>query len=217
MDVKELLDMFLHIDKSLGGVISRYGTGTYLILFLIVFAETGLVITPFLPGDSLLFAAGAFAAIGRLELAILLAIFGCAALLGDNVNYFFGKYIGPAIFQKEQSKFFKKSHLDKTHQFFEKHGPKAIILARFVPIVRTFSPFVAGIGRMAYSKFLTFSILGAVLWVTICVNAGYFFGQHPFVKKNFSIVVIAIVMISLLPVAIEILKHRSQQKALQQQ
>jgi membrane-associated protein len=217
MDLKNILDMFLHIDKSLGGIIEQYGTWTYLILFLIVFCETGLVVTPFLPGDSLLFAAGALAAIGKLEYALLCLLFGMAALLGDNVNYFFGKYLGPRIFNKENSRFLKREHLDKTHAFYEKYGPKAIIMARFVPIVRTFSPFVAGLGRMSYSKFLTYCVVGAVLWVGICVTAGFYFGQIPFVKKNFSLVVLAIIAISVLPVAIEILRHRAQKRAALQQ
>lgn len=210
--IKSLLDIFLHMDKSLGNVIDTYHGGTYLILFLIVFAETGLVVIPFLPGDSLLFAAGAFAGLGKLQLAYLLLLFFCAALLGDNLNYAIGKFIGPRLFHNENSKLFKRAHLEKTHKFYEKYGGKTVILARFVPIVRTFSPFVAGIGSMRYREFIGFSVAGAALWVGICSSAGYFFGSREIVKKNFSLVVLMIVAISLLPMLIEFLKHRAEEK-----
>jgi membrane-associated protein len=213
MDMKFILDMFLHLDKTLGEAIVRFDTGIYLILFLIIFAETGLVVTPFLPGDSLLFAAGIFAAKGQMSLALLLLLLCAAAILGDTVNYAIGKYLGPKIFRGEKSRFLKREHLDKTHQFYEKYGAKTIILARFVPIVRTFAPFVAGIGSMTYGKFLTYNVVGALLWVGICVFAGYYFGQISFVKNNFSVVVLAIVLVSVLPIAIEFLKHRAQSKA----
>jgi membrane-associated protein len=202
------LDFILHLDQHLANLVEQYNTGIYLILFAIVFCETGLVVTPFLPGDSLLFAAGALAGSGRLELALVYLVFSTAALLGDNTNYFIGRYLGPRILRNENSRFLNRRHLDKTHAFFEKYGGKTIIIARFVPIVRTFTPFVAGVGAMTYLRFLLFSIAGAGLWVGGCVTLGYLFGGLAVVKKNFSLVVLAIVFISLLPAFIEYLRHR---------
>jgi len=206
------VDFFLHLDQHLAEVIQKYGTTTYLLLFLIVFLETGLVVTPILPGDSLLFAAGTFAALGHLRLWPLFFLLCVAAILGDTVNYAIGARIGPKVFHYPKSRFFNPEHLKKTHEFYEKYGGKTIIIARFVPIVRTFAPFVAGVGQMSYRQFIGYNVVGGVLWVTICVFAGYFFGNLPFVKKNFSVVVIVIVLISLLPAVIEYLKHRAEAK-----
>jgi membrane-associated protein len=206
------VDFFLHLDQHLAEVIQQYGRTTYLILFLIVFLETGLVVTPILPGDSLLFAAGAFAALGHLRLWPLFFLLCVAAILGDTVNYAIGARIGPKVFSYSKSRFFNPEHLKKTHEFYEKYGGKTIIIARFVPIVRTFAPFVAGVGQMSYRQFIGYNVIGGVLWVSICVFAGYFFGNLPFVKKNFSVVVIVIVLISLLPAVIEYLKHRAEAK-----
>ena len=206
------VDFFLHLDQHLAEVIQQYGRTTYLLLFLIVFLETGLVVTPILPGDSLLFAAGTFAALGHLSLWPLFFLLCVAAILGDTVNYAIGARIGPKVFHYPKSRFFNPEHLKKTHAFYEKYGGKTIIIARFVPIVRTFAPFVAGVGQMSYRQFIGYNVVGGVLWVTICVFAGYFFGNLPFVKKNFSVVVIVIVLISLLPAVIEYLKHRAEAK-----
>ena len=206
------VDFFLHLDQHLAEVIQQYGRTTYLILSLIVFLETGLVVTPILPGDSLLFAAGAFAALGHLRLWPLFFLLCVAAILGDTVNYAIGARIGPKVFSYSKSRFFNPDHLKKTHEFYEKYGGKTIIIARFVPIVRTFAPFVAGVGQMSYRQFIGYNVIGGVLWVSICVFAGYFFGNLPFVKKNFSVVVIVIVLISLLPAVIEYLKHRAEAK-----
>ena len=206
------VDFFLHLDQHLAEVIQRYGTSTYALLFLIVFLETGLVVTPFLPGDSLLFAAGTFAALGALRLWPLFFLLCAAAILGDTVNYAIGARLGPRVFHYPKSRFFNPEHLKKTHAFYEKYGGKTIIIARFVPIVRTFAPFVAGVGQMRYRQFIGYNVIGGVLWVSICVFAGYFFGNLPFVKKNFSVVVIVIVLISLLPAVIEYLRHRAEAK-----
>jgi membrane-associated protein len=208
--IKSLIDIFLHLDKHLNEVIQSYGLWTYLILFLIVFCETGLVVTPFLPGDSLLFAAGALAASegSPLNIGLLFLLLTAAAIIGDTVNYWAGSYFGPKVFSQEKSRFFKKEHLVRTQKFYEKYGGKTIIIARFIPIIRTFAPFVAGIGSMNYLRFITYNIVGGILWVTICLAAGYLFGNIPIVKKNFSIVVLAIVFISILPAIIEFLRNR---------
>lgn len=205
--VKQFVDLFLHLDTHLSQVISQYGTWTYLILFLIVFCETGLVITPFLPGDSLLFAAGTFAALGDLDVRVMILLLVVAAILGDTVNYWVGAAIGPRAFQGNH-RFLKKEHLDRTHAFYEKHGGKTIILARFVPIIRTFAPFVAGVGAMSYGRFLTYNVVGAVLWVALLVLAGFFFGNIPVVRENFTIVILAIVAISVMPIAVEAIRGR---------
>ncbi|HXK11256.1 MAG TPA: DedA family protein [Vicinamibacteria bacterium] len=204
------IDLFLHLDRHLAEVIQAYGTGTYALLFAIVFMETGLVVTPFLPGDSLLFAAGSFAALGALDVRAVFGLLAFAAVLGDNVNYWIGRYLGPKVFHYERSRFFNPDHLRKTHAFYERYGVKAIIIARFVPIVRTFSPFVAGVGAMRYPRFLAFDVVGGLLWVGVCTLAGYFFGNLPLVKKNFSLVILAIVAISLMPALVEVLRHRRQ-------
>ncbi|HSB35856.1 MAG TPA: DedA family protein, partial [Thermoanaerobaculia bacterium] len=195
---KQLVDLFLHLDKHLAEILRDYGTWTYLILFLIVFFETGLVVTPFLPGDSLLFAAGTFAALGSLSPWVLFALLSAAAVLGDTANYWIGKKIGPRAFTGTV-RFLKEEHLRKTEAFYERHGRKTIILARFVPIIRTFAPFVAGVGSMNYPVFLAYNIIGGVAWVAVCVFAGYFFGNIPAVKNNFSIAILAIILISTLP------------------
>jgi membrane-associated protein len=204
------VDLFLHLDRHLAEVIHRYGPHTYTLLFLIVFMETGLVVTPFLPGDSLLFAAGSFAALGALGFWPLYVLLAAAAILGDTVNYAIGAWLGPRVFHFQRSRLFNPDHLRKTHEFYERYGGKTIIIARFIPIVRTFAPFVAGIGKMSYFYFLAFNVIGGLLWVTLCLSAGYFFGNLPLVKKNFSLVILAIIAISLLPAVFEYLKQRAE-------
>jgi membrane-associated protein len=208
-----LADIALHLDRHLAEVIRQYGTWTYGILFLIVFLETGLVVTPLLPGDSLLFAAGAFAALGSLDIGLLFLLLAVAAILGDTLNYGIGHYLGPKVFHYEKSRFFNPDHLRRTHAFYERYGGKTIVIARFVPIVRTFAPFVAGIGAMNYRRFVVYNVAGGLLWVAVCLGAGYFFGNLPFVKKNFSLVILAIVVISVLPAVVEYLRHRAEARA----
>jgi membrane-associated protein len=205
--IKFLFGFILHIDKHLGEIIKNYGTLTYFILFFIIFAETGFVFTPFLPGDSLLFAAGVFASLGSFNILILLGILIVAAILGDTLNYWIGHFFGEKIVRNPKIPI-NQEHIEKTNRFFEKHGGKTIILARFVPIVRTFAPFVAGAGQMSYGKFISYNIIGGVIWVSIFTLAGFFFGNIPFIRKNFSLVVIAIILISLVPMIIEIIKHK---------
>jgi len=207
--LRELVDIFLHLDKHLNAWAAELGPWTYVLLFTIVFCETGLVITPFLPGDSLLFAVGALSAsegspIHPVHVSVLLII---AAILGDAVNYTIGRRIGPRVF-KEGSRFFKKAHLDRTHAFYEKHGGKTIILARFIPIVRTFAPFVAGIGKMSYRRFAAYNVIGAIVWVVLFVWAGWQFGKTPFVQKNFHYVILAIIVLSVLPGVFEFWRAR---------
>ena len=204
----DFIQIFLHLDKHLAAVIQAYGGWTYLILFLIIFCETGLVVTPILPGDSLLFAIGSFAALGAIKLEYLLFGLTIAAILGDSVNYAIGHYMGPKVFSKKDSRIFKKEYLDKTHRFYEKYGAKTIIFARFVPIVRTFAPFVAGIGAMSYGKFLTYNVVGGVAWICLFVLGGYFFGGLPIVKENFTAVILAIIVISIMPGVIEYIRSR---------
>jgi membrane-associated protein len=210
--LRSVIDLFLHLDQHLSRIIADYGVWTHLILFLIVFAETGLVVTPFLPGDSLLFAAGTFAALGSLQLWLVVVLLIAAAILGDTVNYWVGAWVGPRAFSGNV-KFLRKDYLDRTHAFYEKHGGKTIILARFVPIIRTFAPFVAGVGAMSYPQFLTYNIVGAVLWVGLFVPTGYFFGNIPAVRKNFTLVILAIVALSVLPIAIEAIRARRSRPA----
>jgi len=206
------VDFFLHLDRHLAEVIQAYGTWTYGLLFTIVFLETGLVVTPILPGDSLLFAAGSFAALGALDVRLLFVLLSVAAVLGDTVNYAIGHYLGPKVFHYERSRFFNPDHLRKTHQFYEKYGGKTIIIARFVPIVRTFAPFVAGIGAMTYWRFLAYNVVGGILWVAVCLFAGYFFGNLPIVKKNFSLAILAIVILSIMPAVVEYIRHRRESR-----
>jgi membrane-associated protein len=206
--ISKLIDLFLHLDKHLNDVIGQYGSWTYLILFLIVFCETGFVVTPILPGDSLLFAAGAFAALGSLNVFWLFVLLSIAAIAGDTVNYWLGHWLGPKVFRRDNVRFLNKKHLDRTHAFYERYGGKTIIIARFIPIVRTFAPFVAGIGRMSYWRFIAYNVVGGVAWVAICVFAGYYFGNLDIVKKNFSLVIIAILLISVLPMLVEYIRHR---------
>ncbi len=211
--IKGIFEFIFHIDKHLDIVIRNCGNWSYLLLFIIIFAETGLVITPFLPGDSLLFVVGAFAAVGSFNLFWLFVVLVSAAIIGDSVNYALGKLFGEQILQKGMRRFFKKEHLDKTHKFFEKYGGKTIILARFIPIIRTFAPFVAGIGEMTYYKFLIYNVVGALFWVAVFVLGGYYFGNMPVVKENFPIVILLIILISVLPVLVEVHKHRRAKKA----
>ena len=206
--LRKIVDIVLHLDRYLGAIIQQYGVWTYSILFVVIFVETGLVIMPFLPGDSLLFAAGTFAALGALDLRLLLVILAAAAVIGDTVNYWIGHKIGRRAFTREDARFFKKEYLERTHAFYEKHGGKTIIIARFVPIIRTFAPFVAGIGKMSYGRFLSFNVIGGVGWVVLLTGAGYFFGTIPFVKKNFSVAILAIILISTLPILVEFVRTR---------
>lgn len=213
MDSLNLIDLFLHLDEHLANVIRTYGTWTYIILFTIIFLETGVVVTPFLPGDSLLFAAGALAATGAMDVTWLFVLLAIAAILGDTVNYWIGHYIGPRAFSGNV-RFLKKEYLDRTHQFYEKYGGKAIVLARFVPIVRTFAPFVAGVGSMTYGKFIFYNVFGGILWCVLFIFGGYFFGNLPFVKKNFEFVIIAIILLSLLPPVIEFIQEHRRKRQL---
>ncbi len=199
------IDLFLHLDVHLRDAIAHYGVWTYALLFVIVFCETGLVVTPFLPGDSLLFAAGSLTALGAFRPASLVLTLIAAAFLGDVTNYGVGRFLGRRLFHKN-SRFFKQRHLDRTHRFYERYGSKTLILARFVPIVRTFAPFVAGLGRMRYARFLSFSILASLLWVAVCAGSGFLFGNIPVVKNNFSLVVLGIIFVSLIPAMLGLLR-----------
>lgn len=201
------VDIILHLDKHLEIIIGNYHYFTYVILFLIIFCETGLVITPFLPGDSLLFVAGTLAAVTILDPVVLFFILTLAAIIGDSVNYSIGSFFGSKVYEKP-SRIFKKEYIDKTHEFYEKYGGKTIVIARFVPIVRTFAPFVAGVGKMTYSKFLTFNVSGGILWVGLLVFAGYFFGNIPLIKNNLSLVIVIIIFLSILPGIIEYFRSK---------
>ena len=206
--IAQFIDIVLHLDKHLAILVQSYGVWVYAILFAIVFMETGFVVTPFLPGDSLLFVAGAVAAAGGMDPVIVAATMIAAALCGDNVNYWIGRFLGPRVFKFEGNRWLKRENLDRTHAFMEKHGPKAIIIARFVPVVRTFVPFVCGIARLTYLRFLGFSVLGAVLWVGLLVPAGYFFGNLPVVKSNLTAVILGIVLLSITPGIVEYLRQK---------
>jgi len=205
--VKTLIDFILHIDKHLGELISQYGVLTYAILFIIIFVETGLVVMPFLPGDSLLFAGGAFAALGSLNIFVLLAVLAAAAVLGDTANYWIGHFFGERMIANPRLPI-KKEHIEKTKAFFDKHGGKTIILARFVPIVRTFAPFVAGVGRMHYGNFISYNVIGGIAWVLLFTLAGFFFGNIPAVKHNFTLVIFAIIALSVVPMVYEFIRNR---------
>lgn len=210
--IKFLIDFILHIDEHLTSIIAQYGTWTYAILFGIIFVETGLVIMPFLPGDSLLFAAGAFASRGALNPWVLTVLLTIAAVIGDTVNYWIGRYFGPRAF-RENSKLLNKRHLERAQEFYNRHGGKAIVMARFVPIVRTFAPFVAGVGAMDYPKFLFYNVAGGILWITLFVWLGYFFGNIPAVEKNFELVIFAIIGLSVIPMILEYWKERKRSRA----
>ena len=205
------LDFFLHLDKNLQEVILTYGTAAYVLMFLIIFMETGFVVTPFLPGDSLLFVAGALASQGIIDVGLLFIILAFAAILGDTVNYWIGSMVGKKVFH-EKSRFFKKEYLVKTEKFYEKYGGKTIILARFMPIVRTFAPFVAGIGKMNYKWFITYNITGGLLWVGLFLFGGYFFGNIPVIKNNFEVSIFVIIFVSILPGIVEYIKHKRHKK-----
>lgn len=207
------IDFFLHLDVHLAEIISTYGLWTYLILFVIIFAETGFVVTPFLPGDSLIFAAATFAGLGLLNPFLLFILLAFAAIIGDSVNYAIGHAIGPRVF-REDVRFLKREYLDRTHAFFEKYGGKTIILARFMPIIRTFAPFVAGVGAMTYGKFILYNVTGGLLWVGLFVTLGYFFGNIPAVQENFTLVILGIIFVSILPPIIEFFRERAKSKRL---
>jgi membrane-associated protein len=215
--IRKIIDFTLHIDVHLAAIIQQYGLWTYAILFAIIFAETGLVILPLLPGDSLLFAAGAFAAKPETGINVhaLAALLFAAAVIGDTLNYWIGSKIGPAVFKREDSIFLRKKHLEKAHNFFEKYGGRAIILARFVPIVRTFVPFVAGVGKMSYGKFIAYNVIGGFAWIYFFTYAGFIFGNQPFVQKNFKLVILAIIIVSVLPIVFEMGKAWLERKRLQ--
>jgi len=208
--IKDFADILIHLDKYLDSIIRSYGTLTYGILFLIIFCETGLVVTPILPGDSLLFATGTFAALGSLDVGLIIILLSIAAIAGDTVNYWIGYLVGPKVFAKEKSRFFNKEYLDRTHRFYQKYGGKTIIIARFIPIIRTFAPFVAGIGRMTYKRFIAYNVLGGIGWIVTFVLGGYFFGNIPLVKNNFALIILAIIIISVLPAIIEFVRQRHQ-------
>ena len=208
--LKSLLDIFLHVDDQLAAIIAQYGTWTYVLLFAVIFMETGFVVTPFLPGDSLLFAAGTFAALGSINIWVLVGLLMVAAVGGDTVNYWIGHYLGERAYS---SKWVKREYVERTHAFFEKHGGKTIFLARFVPIVRTFAPFVAGIGRMSYRYFFSYNVFGGIAWVALFTLAGYFFGNIPFIRDNFELVIIAIILISLAPAVWEAWRARRTRQA----
>jgi membrane-associated protein len=207
--IKKLVDFIIHIDRHLAEIIASYGLWTYGVLFLIIFAETGLVVMPLLPGDSLLFAAGAFCAKPEtgLNVHLMALLLFIAAFIGDTLNYWVGHKIGPAVFKREDSIWLRRKHLDKAHAFFEKYGGRAVILARFVPIVRTFVPFVAGAGSMTYARFMAYNLIGGFVWIYFFTYAGYMFGNQPFVQKNFKLVILAIIILSVLPIVIEFVRE----------
>ena len=206
--ITNFIEFVLHLDKHLNYVIEAWGIWCYLIFFVIIFAETGLVVTPFLPGDSLLFALGTLAAGGSLDVWWLFVILSAAAVLGDSANYAIGKYLGSIILKHQGKWFLKKEHIDRTHQFYEKYGAKTIVLARFVPIVRTFAPFIAGVGKMTYLRFFSYNVIGGLLWITLFVFGGFFFGNIPVIKRNFTFVIFAIIIISILPAVIEVIREK---------
>ena len=204
------IDIFIHLDQHLSLLIQSFGGWAYLIVFLVIFCETGLVVTPILPGDSLLFGLGAIAAMGALKVEWLFVMLSIAAIAGDTVNYMIGHYVGPRVFARESGRFFKKEYLERTHRFYEKYGGKTIVIARFVPIIRTFAPFVAGIGSMTYSRFIAYNIVGGISWIALFIFGGYCFGNLSIVKRNFTLVIFAIIFISILPGVIEYVRQRRQ-------
>ena len=209
----QFIDIVLHLDRHLTWLVDNYGVWVYLILFLIIFCETGLVVTPFLPGDSLLFVAGTLAAVGAMEVHGVFALLVLAAFSGDNTNYWIGRFIGPRVFRLERSRLFNPAHLKRTHRFYEKHGGKTVIFARFLPIVRTFAPFVAGIGRMTYPKFLFYSFSGSVFWIGFFVFGGYYFGNIPVVKQNLTLFILGIIVVSIMPGVIEFVRQKVRSRA----
>ena len=215
--ITSILDLFLHLDEYLGNIIQQYGTLTYVILFAIIFAETGLVVAPFLPGDSLLFVAGTLAGSGHMNIFIVYISLLLAAILGDTVNYWIGHMIGPKVFSNENSRIFKKEYLEKTREFYDKYGAKTIILARFFPIIRTFAPFVAGVGKMHYDTFLFYNVVGGFLWVTLFTFAGFFFGGLEFIQHNFHYAVVGIIFISLIPMVLEFINYKRKPKMTKEQ
>jgi membrane-associated protein len=217
--IKKFIDVVLHVDRHLGDLILQLGPWMYVLLFLIIFCETGLVVTPFLPGDSLLFAVGAFCALpppGNLNLYALLVLLSVAAVLGDTVNYWIGAKLGPRIFRGENVRFLNKQHLERTHEFYERYGGKTIIIARFIPIIRTFAPFVAGMGKMTYPKFMSYNVIGGLVWIFSFLLLGYFIGNRPVVKKNFSYVILGIIILSVMPAVIEFYRERRKLKRARQ-
>jgi membrane-associated protein len=206
--LQKIADIALHLDRYLSAIIQQYGLWTYGILFVVIFIETGFVVMPFLPGDSLLFAAGTFAALKALKIGWLLLALSVAAVLGDTVNYWVGYHLGQRVFSNENARFFKKAYLERTHAFYEKHGGKTIIIARFVPIVRSFAPLIAGVGRMSYGRFLAFNVVGGIGWVLLLTGTGYFFGNIRLIKNNYSIAVLTIIAISTVPIVVEYIRHR---------
>jgi membrane-associated protein len=208
----QFADFILHLDKHLNYIIENYGLWCYAIFFLIIFCETGLVVTPFLPGDSFLFALGALSSSGSLKLASIFIFLSFAAVLGDSANYAIGKYFGHLILRHQGKWFLKKEHVDRTHKFYEKYGAKTIVIARFVPIVRTFAPFIAGVGEMTYMRFFSYNVIGGLLWVILFILGGYFFGNLPVVKRNFTMVILAIIILSIMPAVIEIIREKRRAK-----
>lgn len=207
-----IIDIFLHLDKYFSTVLQQYGGLTYVILFLVIFCETGLVVTPILPGDSLLFVVGAFAARGDLDAAMVYVLLCVAATTGNTVNYHIGRFVGPKVFQNDLW-FLKKEYLERTHAFYDKHGGKTIVIARFLPIIRTFAPFVAGIGKMSYKRFMIYNVIGCIAWITVFLSGGYFFGNIPLVKQNLTLVIFGIIIISVLPSVAEFIRHRRGSRA----
>jgi membrane-associated protein len=218
--IRKLIDVVLHVDRHLGELIQQFGPWMYVILFLIIFCETGLVVTPFLPGDSLLFAVGTFCALdppNNLSLGVLLLILPIAAILGDSANYAIGAKLGPRIFRGENVRLLNKKHLERTHEFYERYGGKTIVLARFMPIIRTFAPFVAGMGKMTYRRFMSYNVIGGILWIVSFLLLGFFFGNMPVVKENFSLVILAIIILSILPGVIEFFRERKRLRGIKVQ
>jgi membrane-associated protein len=209
----QFFDILLHLDKHLAALVAQYGPWIYAILFFIVFAETGFVVTPFLPGDSLLFVAGALAAVGGMDILLLMLTLATAAILGNQVNYHIGRFIGPKVFHWEDSRFFNRKALEKTHAFYEKHGGKAVVISRFLPLFRTFVPFVAGVGAMSYTRFTSFNVSGALLWVVSLTMVGFIFGNVPWIKQNLTVVIIGIIVLSMVPLVIGWWQHRKSEKA----
>ena len=205
----QIWDIIIHIDKHTYNITALYGNWTYVILFLIIFCETGLIVTPFLPGDSLLFAAGAISTLGSLDPILLIILLSLASIIGDNVNYWVGRYMGPKVFNNDVSLLLNKKHIKKTQDYYDKYGNKTIVIARFIPIVRTVAPFMAGIGIMEFKRFTTYNIIGALMWIILFISAGYYFGNIPFVKKHFTIVVLAVIIVSMLPLIVSQMKRDS--------